>query len=127
LLDDHVGAAGLPKTLASLLAVASIVLFFGSARRRPEMGDTALPVPPAKHLRAAGLLALAVGYVALLPLLGYAVTLFLFLAAVALYAGARFSVALVTITLAAAVVLWATFVHVLRVPMPSGFSLGWPA
>lgn len=73
-----------------------------------------------KILRAGGLLCLAVLYLLLVSILGYALSIAILLALVALYLGAALNWKLGLIAIAGAGLLWTIFVILLGVPMPSG-------
>jgi hypothetical protein len=117
LLADPIGADGLPKLLATMLGLLSAILLVG-ALVRPRVPGKSTSI--ATHLRSAGMLALGIFYFFALPWLGYLLTMAVFLLAVTLYAGLRPGVQPVLVSLAGAVVLWGTFVHVFRISMPPG-------
>jgi len=119
LLSDPTGADGLPKVLAialalTALAVLAVAVLRRTAAIRAEAGEGR------RHLRAAGMLALGVAYFMLLPWLGYPLSVFLLLLAVALYAGTRPGLAPVAISAAGALVLWVTFERLFGIAMPHG-------
>lgn len=119
LLSDPTGADGLPKVLAVILGVLSLLLVIGALRRRSataEGEDEGL----SKHLRSAGMLGLGVAYLLLVGWLGYLPTIFAFILAVALYAGTRPGWRPVAISAVGAVALWFTFVKLFGIPMPAG-------
>lgn len=117
LLSDAVGADGVPKALAVALGLGGLALLLRAAlRRAPAGGETA--AGPKPHLRAAGLLAIAIAYVVVTPHVGYLVATAALLFAVAAYAGQRLSLKLAAVSLAGAVVLWLSFAKLLGVAMP---------
>jgi hypothetical protein len=122
LLSDPTGADGLPKLLAVLLGSLSLLLVIGALRRRSAAA--AAPVDEeeslGKHLRSAGMLGLGVLYLMLVAWLGYLPTIFLFILAVALYAGTRPGWPPVVISAVGAVALWFTFTRLFNIPMPAG-------
>jgi len=131
-LGGAVGADGLPKLLAVTLGFLSLALAGQAileARKRRGGGAAAAagtggPINIAAHLRAFGLIAIGIGYIVLLPILGYAVTIALLLVAVALYAGRPPSMGVALFGVGGAVVFYLLFVKLLQVPLPAGF---WPA
>lgn len=126
-LEDAIGAAGLPHTLAVILAVLAVLLIvralvFGQEPRRvpAENEPRALPRP---HLRALGMLALGIGYLLVVSTLGYVVSVVLLLGAVALYVGYRPSPALAVFAIVGAAGFYVLFVQILDIPLPPGI---WP-
>lgn len=120
LLADPTGADGLPKLLAYLLGALSLLLIVGALRRSRPPAPVARSEGLAKHLRSAGMLGLGVLYLVLVPWLGYMPTVFLFILAVAIYAGTRPGWRPVAISAIGAVALWFTFVKLFAIPMPAG-------
>lgn len=126
-LEGGVGAAGFPKLLAvSLggLAVIRIVQTVLTARRAgetlfPAAGDM-IATAWREHRRAAGMLAIGIAYVLLLPRLGYPLAIALLLASVVIYSGRRPTLGLAAVVIGGTAVLYATFVWLLRVRMPTG-------
>jgi putative tricarboxylic transport membrane protein len=121
-LADEVGADGVPKLLATVLAVLSGLLLlretavaFGGVSVLVAQGQETRP-----HARAFGLLVLGVLYIALMPTLGYLVTTAVFIWAVAAYAGQAPDRRLVLTAVAGSLVLWGMFDHLLGVSLPPG-------
>ncbi|MBT9463303.1 tripartite tricarboxylate transporter TctB family protein [Hydrogenophaga sp.] len=126
LLADSVGASGVPVMVGMLMGLASVGLLIKGAVTRAtgdveDDGDAASS--NRSHLLAAGLLAILLGYVFLLPMLGYVVSIGLLVAAVAMFAGGRNKVAVGGMLLVTGPVLWLMFDMALKVRMPAGF---WP-
>lgn len=128
-LDGPVGASGLPKSLAYVLAGLSTVLIFKgiSATRNKALHDVMEPIEVRSfsewikpHLRAIGMLAIGVGYLLLLPLFGYTVTIGMLLLAVSLYNGAGFTVRTMLVAVLGAVFCQLLFVYFLGIPLPGG-------
>jgi hypothetical protein len=111
LLADAVGADGVPKALAVLLAVFSF-LIGATGFRKKETRERQDP------LRPLGVAAFGFVYVAAASFIGYFVSIALIAGAMALYYGApkRGSVALFALGTAAA--LWALFAGLLDIPLP---------
>lgn len=122
-LEDSIGAAGLPNTLATLLAVLALLLILRSLflRPRPEQGTDS--EAPRAHMRALGMLVLGGAYLVVVPSLGYAVSVALLVAAVALYNHQRPSLRLALVTILISVGFYLLFVQMLRIPLPPGI---WP-
>lgn len=121
-LEDEVGAIGLPRALAVMLALIGIALFLKSLRtgrtaaadgRDEQEADVRLP-------RALGFLALGVVYVLILPYVGYLVSVALLIGAVAFYEGAPRRWTIPAAAIGGAVLYWAIFVKLLGVNQPVG-------
>jgi hypothetical protein len=129
LLSDEVGAAGLPKVYAVAVALLGGFLLwqsFGARAAAPETGgDSGVRVR--QHVRAAGLLLLGVAYLVLISSLGYLLTIFLLIAAVALYCGAALNFRLLLISAAGGVVFWLVFARMFDMPLPTGTLWQWLA
>jgi putative tricarboxylic transport membrane protein len=126
-LDDSIGAAGLPNMLAALLAALAVLLIlrsflFGPRSRQGSRSEAESEVPRA-HLRALGMLVFGVAYLVVVPSLGYAVSVALLVAAVALYNHQRPSLRLALVTILISVGFYLLFVRLLRIPLPPGV---WP-
>ena len=121
LLADPVGAAGLPRWYAIALALLAIVLIVRSPRTAPNDDDAAPDDAKGRaHLRAFGLLVPGIAYLLLVGVLGYFATVLMLIVAVALYLDARPGLALAAIGVGGAVVMWAAFVLLLGIPLPTG-------
>lgn len=130
LLADAVGASGVPTAVGVVLLLASLALFLKSlggavqlgapdaVGAAPEAGGSAHP-----HRMALGLLGILLAYVALLPLLGYVLSIALLVGAVAWYAGARQRLSILACMAAAGPLLWLLFDWALAIRMPAGL---WP-
>lgn len=129
-LADEVGATGLPNVYTAALAALAIALAIKSfLGRRFEDGagrgsSNDLRGEGAKLLRAAGMLAIGVGYVATVNFTGYALTLVAVIASVAVYQGERMNWRLAGIAVGGGVLFYGFFSLVLGIDMPAGF---WPA
>jgi putative tricarboxylic transport membrane protein len=105
-LADEVGADGVPKLLAIVLAALSLLIGFSRDAERP-------PASP-KSLGVAGLGFL---YVAIVSFTGYLVAASLLAAAAAYYYGAR-GRSVLPFAVATALLLWAVFAKALGVALP---------
>jgi putative tricarboxylic transport membrane protein len=118
LLDDVVGSRGLPMVYGVVLAALALTLIARSFLARRSGSQTAQEV--STNARTAGILALGVGYGALLPWLGYAGSIALLLLGTAMHEGARLSGRVVIVAVCGAAFLWGLFVWLLGIPQPSG-------
>lgn len=105
-LADAVGADGVPKLLAALLAGVSILIAFQKDADHPP-----------GSLKALGVAALGFAYVSVLPFTGYLAGAALLAAASALYYGARGRNVAVFAVLSA-LGLWLVFAKALGVALP---------
>lgn len=124
-LADSTGPAGLPKAYGFLTIGLGLILSLQALIKRA--GDEDLPEPGEDRrriLRAAGLLAFGIGYLLIVPHAGYILSITLLIIAVAAYQGSPLSLRLVGIGFAGALVLWATFVWLLGIPLPAGRFAG---
>ena len=122
-LADSIGPAGLPKTLGILMILLGLMLctqavyhYFKSGK--PEKSEW--QGQGRRILRAAGLLCLGIAYLVAVKILGYAVSIAILLALVAMYQGAPANWRVAAIAVGGAAILWAVFVLLLGVAMPSG-------
>ncbi len=124
-LSDEVGAQGLPRILALVLAgVAALIVLRGViARKQAVSAAVDLDEKDARPRRALGLLAIAFGYVVVAPLVGYAVALALLIAAVAVYEGVALSWRVAAVAAGGAIVFWVLFVQLLGVEQPQSWLL----
>jgi hypothetical protein len=131
-LSDEIGATGLPRLLAMLLAFIGLALiartaFVALAARRANVPQAAADEEEGAPLpRAVGLLLIGGAYVVLLPFIGYFLSVALLIGAVAFYEGAARSWVLPTAALGGATLYWAIFVKLLGVHQPAGSLFqGW--
>ena len=113
MLSDAVGADGVPRGLALLLAFFSILIAVRALLRRS--GDSQ---KSENHLRALGIAVLGFVYLAIAPLAGYLVSSTLLAGAAALYYGAPRNVDTVAFATGSAALLWLVFGRVLGIPLP---------
>ena len=137
-LDDAVGPRGLPRAYAIVLAALAILTIARGARLRQGYGGqaesrAATPKPkPASSVRSwrfVGLAMIGIAYLAVVPWLGYLVSIALLIAGAAWYQGgsitgefdrARSARGILVVAASGAVVLWLLFVALLGIPQPSG-------
>jgi hypothetical protein len=130
-LADAVGPQGLPLNYAIALGILSILLIINTLLGRG--GGIQAVVGAAKSaeksdlyaaLRAIGMLAIGVVYVAVLPWLGYIVSIALLLLAIICYMEGRLNRWAIPIAACGGVAFWIIFVEILQVPQPAGL---WPS
>ncbi len=122
-LADTIGPAGMPKVLGFLMLGLGILLCANSlyqSIRHKEKLTSQWQGQGHRILRAFGLLSLAIVYLLLVNMLGYALSIAILLALVALYLGASPDWKLGLTALLGAGFLWTIFVILLDVPMPAG-------
>ena len=126
-LEGIVGAQAVPKSLAVCLAILSVLLIaqdLWRARRAGAAGVEAGEVSGSyAHLRAAGMLLIGVGYLALVGTIGYVPAVALLVVATALYLGQSLSARLVVLAVGLALFYDLMFVRLLGIPLPPGI---WP-
>ncbi len=129
-LADDVGAGGLPRILAFVLAGFGVVLVAraiieGALTRVPKQAVTVAqsgdndPIAPLP--RALGFLGFGAAYVVLVPIIGYLPAIALLIGAVALFEGAATNWKTSLIAVGGAVGYWAIFVRLLGVRQPPGW------
>lgn len=132
-LDGPVGASGLPKALAYTLGILALVLLARSlvARLRQAPAEAEEAAAPAAlgerlrpHLRAIGMLALGVGYLLVVPWIGYALALMALILAVALYVGAPLGPRTLAVAVGGGILFHLLFVELLDIPLPKGALIG---
>lgn len=124
MLSDSVGASGVPVAVGTILLIASLLLFLKSwlpasspaAPEKPATGASQEPSHP--HLKAAGLLAILIAYLVLLPVLGYSIAVGLLVAAAAWFSGARHWRPLLVCMVLSGPILWLMFDWALQIRMP---------
>jgi hypothetical protein len=128
LIDTTISSSAMPKLLAISCGLLSSVLIVQGllARRAAHPAQTAPATKEASlnHWRTAGLFLILVGYVALLPYAGYALSIAVLLFVVAWYRGGTFSLHTLAFAVVGAAVFYVLFVVLLNVRMPAGT---WPA
>jgi putative tricarboxylic transport membrane protein len=111
-LSDAVGAGGIPKALASLLAFFSILIGLSALRRdsgAPEIKN---------HARALVIALLGFAYLLLVPFAGYPASTALLAGAAALHYGAPRRPAVALFGVGTAIVLWLVFGVLLGIALP---------
>ncbi|HEY3158192.1 MAG TPA: tripartite tricarboxylate transporter TctB family protein [Vicinamibacterales bacterium] len=132
-ISDVIGAQGLPKTYAALLAMLSIILIARAALARrtahaPEPPTISVEPPPSltapapRHVgwRTFGMLLNGVLYVALVTTLGYILSIAGLIASTIYFQGGELNRRSVAVAVGGALLLWLLFVRVLHIPHPPG-------
>ena len=117
LLADAVGADGVPRLIAYGMGATGLALAGRGIAQPAASNDDA---PPDAYRRAAGLLAILVAYLLVVPVAGYAVSIAALIAAVAWYAGAKPDGTMVAAAVGGAALFWFMFGYLLGIPMPAG-------
>jgi hypothetical protein len=119
-LDDAVGPVGLPRLYAIVLVVLCLVAIVRSLpvmfRHESQPGDDVLR----PSWRFAGMLLIGAVYVAVVPWLGYLLSIALLIASTAWYQGGTINRRVVVVAASGALLLWLLFVAFLRIPQPPG-------
>jgi putative tricarboxylic transport membrane protein len=128
LLSDAVGASGMPKALGWVMAGLGLLLCLRSLSfEKADEKSTAEPASkeaeeaPAgahPHVQALGLLSILIGYLLVVPYLGYAISVGLLVAAVARYSGAPSNRNMLLISAGAGLGFWLVFSQLLGISMP---------
>lgn len=132
-LEGQVGAAGFPKLLALSLGILALIRLGQTALLARRSGRSLSTVGTGEkllaiwreHRPALGMLGLGIGYVLLLPILGYALSIALLIASVAIYNGRRPTLSLAIVAIAGTAALYLIFVWLLGVDMPEGIWTTW--
>jgi hypothetical protein len=123
-LSDTVGPQGLPRTYAIVLGALSLVLIArSSAWQRSHRNAPPSPFPLAPF-RIAAMLVIGVVYLAVVPWLGYILSLAGLIAATTYYQGGGLNTRVAVVAVSGAVFFWVLFVAVLGIPHPPGI---WPS
>ncbi len=124
-LSDEVGAAGLPQVLSVVLAGLGLLLIIRSlvARREASRSVANDNAQDARLLRGVGFLTFGLGYVLLLPVLGYFVSVALLIASVAVFERSEQRWLIPVVAVGGAAFYWAVFVKLLGVNQPIGTLL----
>ncbi len=128
-LDGLVGAAGLPKSLAYVLAGLSLILILrGISETKIRLRSNVAKTDESRsignwvkpHLRAVGMLAIGVIYLLLLPRLGYTIAVATLLFAVSVYNGAKINLRTILVAVIGAAFCQLLFVQFLGIALPTG-------
>jgi hypothetical protein len=131
LIGKGVGAAALPRGLAVTLAVLAVILILQNVlqRRKGPLPEDAPATPERlaearhKHLRAAGMFLIGLGFLLVVGYVGYIPAIFVMICITAVYNGRPMSWRIAGIAAVLTAALYVLFDIVLRIPMPEGV---WP-
>lgn len=129
-IADVIGAQGLPKTYASLLAGLSLILIVRAVVARRTAAADATPAVPKPGLqrgvawRVLGMLMNGVIYILVVPWLGYILSIAALIAATVYYQGGELNRRAAAVAIGGAVFLWLLFVRLLHIAHPAGI---WPS
>jgi len=127
-LADPIGPQGLPKIYAVVLAVLSIVLIARSTRRpanpEPTNPEPLIPNPRSPIPRVIGMLLIGVGYIVVLPWLGYLLSVAALIAATTYFQGGSINRRSILVAISGALCFWVLFIWLLRIQYPAGL---WPS
>ena len=129
-LADEIGAAGVPLVYATLLAAIALTLAAKALISwRLIRSDVTQPINDlqgeGRKLRgAAGMLAIGIGYIAAVTIVGYMISIAAVIACVALNQGERVGWRVARIAIGGGMAFWIFFDRLLGVDLPPGF---WPA
>jgi len=134
-LADAVGPQGLPRTYAVLLGVLSLALIVKSLRARAHAsrvsasrspvsapGSSVLRLP-SPLWRVAGMLAIGIVYMLVVPWLGYLLSIAALILATTYYQGGAINRQVAVVALSGGILFWLLFVELMRVQQPPGW---WP-
>ena len=124
-LSDAIGPQGMPKAYAITLAALSLILITGSLR------GVRVPTPPGAGgrtalWRAAGTLLIGIGYILLVPWLGYLLGIAGLILATTYYQGGTLTRYSALVALAGGVMFWLLFVMLMGIDQPAGIFLPRP-
>ena len=125
LLADEVGAAGVPTAVGLVMMLAAAGLLLKASRRSAApTGDGAKEDTQwAAHWLALALLGVLAGYVLVLPVAGYWVSVALLIGAVSALVGARDRKVILACSVLGATGLYTLFTLLLNIRLPAGL---WP-
>jgi hypothetical protein len=131
LIGKGVGADALPRGLAVTLAVLAVILILQNVlqRRKGPLPEDAPATPERlaearhKHLRAAGMFLIGLGFLLVVGYVGYIPAIFVMICITAVYNGRPMSWRIAGIAAVLTAALYVLFDIVLRIPMPEGV---WP-
>ena len=130
-ISDVIGAQGLPRTYAALLALLSVILIGRASMARRAAAAQEDPAIVATHRmsggvvwRTLGMLLIGILYVALVSWLGYLLSIAGLIAATIYFQGGKLNRVTWAVAFGGALVLWLLFVRILHIPHPAGI---WPS
>jgi hypothetical protein len=124
-LADAIGPQGLPKVYAVILAALSLMLMIRSVRDRTSRkgkreSSTMVADSRSRSFRAAGMLVIGIGYILLVPWLGYLLSISGLIFATAYYQGGTVGRQAALVALCGGVFFWVLFVAFMGIAQPPG-------
>ena len=128
-LADPIGPQGLPRMYSFVLAALSILLIVRSLRTHPNREPRTIEprtTEPSNYrsLRVAGMLLLGIGYIVVLPYLGYLISVAMLITLTTYLQGGPLNGRTVVVALSGAALFWVLFIWLLRIQYPAGL---WPS
>jgi putative tricarboxylic transport membrane protein len=126
-LADAIGPQGLPKVYALMLVALSLILIVTGLRDvRSSIGSpprSEVRERPASRrlLRAAGMLAIGVAYIVVVPWLGYLLAISMLILATTYYQGGTLGRHATVVAVCGGVFFWLLFVVLMGIAQPPGF------
>ncbi len=120
-LADAIGPQGLPRTYAVLLGGLSLILMVRSLGARDSRAPSSEPRSPL--WRVAGMLAIGVIYIVVVPWLGYLLSIAALILATTYYQGGAINRQVAVVALSGGIFFWLLFVVMMRIQQPPGW---WP-
>jgi hypothetical protein len=124
-LADAIGPRGLPKAYAFLLGALSLILIAQSLTHRPAATGASAAAPPPTpqphpQRRAAGMLAIGIVYIVMVPWVGYLPALAGLIFASTFCQGGAVNRQAAVVAVGGAVFCWVLFVLLMGIPQPPG-------
>lgn len=136
-LADAIGPQGLPKVYGLMLVALSLILIVTGVRdsgfgiRAPRGSESQAPTesesrgsrpnPGSRFFRAAGMLAIGIAYILLVPWLGYLLAIPMLILATTYYQGGAIGRYAAIVALCGGVFFWLLFVVLMGIAHPPGF------
>jgi hypothetical protein len=134
-LADAIGPQGLPKAYAVILAALSLILLVRNSRDpgsgirdrkksgqppEAELPRSPIPDPRSRSFRAAGMLLIGIGYILLVPWLGYLLSISGLIFATTYYQGGTVDRHAALVALCGGIFFWVLFVAFMGIAQPPG-------
>ena len=130
-LADSIGPQGLPKAYALILAALSLGLIVQSARdpgpgtreaQEPHASGSRTPDPGSRRMyRALGMILMGVVYIAIVPWVGYMLSIAGLILATTYYQGGTIGRQAAVVALCGGMFFWLLFVVLMGIAQPPGF------
>ena len=121
-LADAVGAGGLPRAYAIILAALALILIGKSQTPNPKSQSLKPEAQSPNSLwRVAGMVGIGVVYVVVVPFLGYLLSIAGLILATTYYQGGALNRSVVLVALGGGIFFWLLFVVFMDIPQPAGW------